>query len=128
MNWLNGKKLILMLLAAVLCITTCAPAFASVGDRILVRYANADGYIEENIQTVIRAGDGICVVINGQEGRQFQLFKDLKGEPETFVMPREMQDSEPEPESESESEGEEDEGGSETVTYENASENFISTR
>ena len=120
MNGLNGKKIVLMLLAAVLCVTMCAPAFASVGDRILVRYSDATGYIEENIQTVVQAGDGICVVISNREGRQFLLFKDPKGDPETFVMPRDTRDSEPEPESE----GEEEEGSPNTVTYENVSDVF----
>ena len=85
---LNGKKVILLFLAAALCVTACVPAFASVGDRILMRYSTADGYgMDETVQTVVRAGDGICVVLRGQDGRKFLVYKDPKGEPETYTMP-----------------------------------------
>ena len=56
---LNGKKVILLFLVAALCVTACVPAFASVGDRILMRYSTTDGYgMDETVQTVVRAGDG----------------------------------------------------------------------
>ena len=81
---LNGKKVILLFLAAALCVTACVPAFASVGDRILMRYSTTDGYgMDETIQTVVRAGDGICVVLRGQDGKKFLVYKEPKGEPET---------------------------------------------
>ena len=85
---LNGKKVILLFLAVTLCVTACVPAFASVGDRILMRYSTTDGYgMDETVQTVVRAGDGICVVLRGQDGRKFLVYKDPKGEPETYTMP-----------------------------------------
>ena len=105
---LNGKKIILVLLAAVLCLTACAPAFASVGDRILMRNSSTDGYMDEHVQSVVRAGDGICIVVRAQEGKKFLLYKDLKGEPETYIMQdnREPQISQ-------------DENGSDISVYEN---------
>ena len=110
---LNGKKIILVLLAAVLCLTACAPAFASVGDRILMRNSSTDGYMDEHVQSVVRAGDGICIVVRAQEGKKFLLYKDLKGEPETYIMQdnREPQISQ-------------DENGSDISVYENMSEVF----
>ena len=110
---LNGKKAVLMLLAVALCVTACVPAFASVGDRILIRYTNTDGYINENIETVVRAGDGICVEVRTQDGYKFVLFKDLKGEPETFELER-NQASNPD----------EDENGSGETVYEEMSNLF----
>lgn len=111
---LNGKKVILLLLAVTLCVTACVPAFASVGDRILKRYSTTDGYgMDETIQTVVRAGDGICIVIRGNEGRQFLVYKDLKGEPETYTV---QENREPVIT--------QDENGSDIRTYENMGDVF----
>ena len=60
MRKMNGKRFVLGLMALMMCLTMCAPAFASTGDRILVHQTTLDGYLPETSQN----GDGLH--LNGE--------------------------------------------------------------
>ena len=81
---LNGKPFILWILAAVLCVTACGPAYASAGERVLVRVSEADDAEFTWIENVCRMDDGFCVICEGAE-TSILRYTDLQGEPETFV-------------------------------------------
>ena len=58
----NGKKLILWFLSLILSITACASAFASTGDRVLLR--RSDDESSFYIRSVLPYGEGgFCVFI-----------------------------------------------------------------
>ena len=88
MKKLNTKKVILWILAVILCVTTCMPAFASTGDRVVYRTkSNADGSFEMDIglRGAWKTGDGFCVLLRGTETKILR-YNDIQGEPETFVL------------------------------------------
>ena len=59
------RKLILWMTALVLLTMTCLPAFASEGDRVLIRLEHGGGDEEENrSEPVVPPGDGFCIVSN----------------------------------------------------------------
>ena len=88
MKQLNGKTIILWIMALILCVTACGPAFASAGDKVIYRSkAGDDGMTEDWIDSVWKAGDGIYVVIRGNEDTVL-AYKDLQSEPERFSMKR----------------------------------------
>ena len=63
MNRPNGKKLILWFLSLILSITACAPAFASTGDRVLLR--RSDDQESFYIRSVIPYGEsGFCAFVD----------------------------------------------------------------
>ncbi len=83
MKKLNAKTVILWILAMILCITTCAPAFASTGDRVLLRMKNNEqGWSEDSIRMVWNSPEGICVMTGWD--MKVMRFKDSESEPETF--------------------------------------------
>ncbi len=84
MTRLNGKAFVLWILAAVLCVTACGPAYASAGERVLVRVSEADDAEITWIENVCRMDDGFCVICQGSE-TSILRYTDLQGEPETFV-------------------------------------------
>ena len=86
MNRLNGKRMILWILTLVFCVTACMPAFASVGDRIVIRNSTANEEVNVSVNTVFRIGDGFCVYGRKDTGYYFSLYADAQAEPETFVM------------------------------------------
>ena len=86
MKRLNGKTLILWIMTLVLCVTTCMPAFASVGDRTLLR-GNNSGMVDVYVSGVFPLEDGFCLVINGNDGLAFQKYATPQSEPETYKMP-----------------------------------------
>ncbi len=88
MNQLNGKTIILWIMALILCVTACWPAFASAGDRVIFRSKTGDdGMSEDWIDSVWKAGDGIYVVIRGNDDTVL-AYRDLQSEPERFTMKR----------------------------------------
>lgn len=81
----SGKALLLWALTAALCVTACGPAFATAGDRVLVRIS---GDLEQDInwiETVCRADNGFYMVCRGGETRILR-YADFREEPETFVL------------------------------------------
>ena len=84
MTRLNGKVFVLWILAAVLCVTACGPAYASAGERVLVRVSEADDAEITWIENVCRMDDGFCVICQGAE-TSILRYTDPQGEPETFV-------------------------------------------
>ena len=85
MRKLSGKKLILGLMALILCVMACAPAFASTGDRILVHQTTMDGYLPETVQTVVPCGNGFIIVKYTDSDVTVEQYADAKAEPEVFV-------------------------------------------
>ena len=85
MKRLNGRKMILWIMTLVLCVTTCMPAFASVGDRTLIRGNRNSGDID--IRGIYPLGDGFCIVTEGSEGQAILKYENLQSEPEKFVRP-----------------------------------------
>ena len=83
MKRLNGKRTILWILAVILCMTACGPAFASAGDRT-VYYADSENM--SNVQGVVQTGDSTCVIISETMNTVVKRYTDLAGEPETFVL------------------------------------------
>lgn len=80
----KGKKLILCILSLILSITACAPAFASTGDRVLLRRASEDENLY--IRNVLPYGeDGFCVFIDNYPEQTVLRYTDFKVEPEKFV-------------------------------------------
>ena len=80
----KGKKLVLCILSLILCITACAPAFASTGDRVLLRRASED----ENfyIRSVLPYGEGgFYVFVDNYPDQTIMRYADYQAEPETFV-------------------------------------------
>lgn len=83
MKRLNGKRMILWILAVILCVTACGPAFASTGDRTL--------YLNNNegtayLRGVADLGDSFCVIIQESMNTKIQRYTDPAGEPETFML------------------------------------------
>lgn len=80
---LKGKKLVLCILSLILCVTACAPAFASTGDRVVIRRAEDEsGYI----QRVLPYGDGgFYIFVQEYPNLIVKRFADYKAEPEEFV-------------------------------------------
>ncbi len=105
----NGKKLILWFLSLVLCITSCAPAFASVGDRILIHNNSVDGYVSDYIQDVLPCGNGFCIISRTDDGQNLTRYADAKAEPEKFLLDYNVLNG-----------GEETEGAENTEEAENA--------
>ena len=91
MNRQHIKTMILCLLSVILCVTTCAPAFASTGDRNLLRFSAEERANENYIEGVYPMGDGFCVFY--REGGSFDSavilrYADAKAEPEKFILQR----------------------------------------
>lgn len=89
MRRLNGKRFILGLMALILCVTACVPAFASVGDRILVRETTLDGYLPMTVRKVVPCGDGFIVIKYSDTDMNVERYADVKAEPEVFVLAEE---------------------------------------
>ena len=85
MKRLNGRRMILWVMTLVLCVTTCMPAFASVGDRTLI-HSNRDTS-EVNIRGIYPLGEGFCIVTDGSEGQAILKYATLQSEPEKYVRP-----------------------------------------
>lgn len=85
MRKMNGKRFILGLMALMMCLTMCAPAFASTGDRILVHQTTLDGYLPETVQTVVPCGNGFIIVKYSDSDVKIERYADVKAEPEVFV-------------------------------------------
>ena len=85
MKRLNGRSMILWIMTLVLCVTTCMPAFASVGDRTLI-HSNRDTS-EVSIRGIYPLGEGFCIVTDGSEGQAILKYATLQSEPEKYVRP-----------------------------------------
>ena len=86
MKQLNGKAIILWIMALILCVTTCMPAFASTGDRVVFRRETSDdGSYDTYVTGAWKMGNGFCLMIDGRETKLLR-YNDIHGEPETFVM------------------------------------------
>ena len=80
----NGKKLVLWFLSLILCITACAPAFASTGDRVLIR--RGDEQESFYIRSVIPYGEnGFCAFVDNYPDQTVMRYTDYQAEPEKFV-------------------------------------------
>ena len=91
MNRQNIKKMILCLMTVILFVTTCAPAFASTGDRTLIHYSSEEQADQKYVQGVYDLGDKFCIhVQTGMNGEAVLLYTDPNEEPETYVLKEEM--------------------------------------
>ena len=80
----KGKKLVLCILSLILCVTTCAPAFASAGDRVLLRRDETDSGFY--IRSVLPYGEnGFCAFVQHDRVEDALVYTDYKAEPETFT-------------------------------------------
>ena len=86
MRKLSGKRFILGLMALILCVMVCAPAFASVGDRVLMHETTLDGYLDMTVQAVFSCGDGLIIVKYSDTDVHIERYADVKAEPELFVL------------------------------------------
>ena len=91
MNRQHIKTMILCLLSVILCVTTCAPAFASTGDRTLLRFSAEEQVNNNYIDSVYLMGDSFCVFY--REGGSLDSavilrYADAKAEPEKFILQR----------------------------------------
>lgn len=78
--------MILWIMTLVLCVTTCMPAFASAGDRTLIR-GSRNGSSDVSIYGIYPLEDGFCVVTN-ESGKEVILkYATLQSEPEKYVRP-----------------------------------------
>ena len=94
MKRLNGKTLILWIMTLVLCVTTCMPAFASVGDRTLFHKPSEDGsYYSDSIAGVFQLKDGLCIIA-GEWDKTIWKYATPQSEPEVFEMKRDFVDTE----------------------------------
>ncbi len=85
------KSFILCLLAVMLCVTACGTAFASAGDRTVLRFKAVNGTMETWIYAACKVGDDFCVVMQeGGNGTVILRYTDPNGEPERFTMKQEM--------------------------------------
>ena len=86
MRKMNGKRFILGLMALMMCLTMCASAFASTGDRVLMHETTVDGYLDMTVQTVLPCGDGLAIVKYSDTEVHIERYADVKAEPELFVL------------------------------------------
>ncbi len=84
MRKLSGRMLILWALSVILCVVACAPAFASVGDRVLVRIQDGDN--DTRILNLLPYGDGFILSVRKNNNPELMLYPDAKAQPETFVL------------------------------------------
>lgn len=89
MKRLNGKRMILWILAVILCVTACGPAFASTGDRTLF-YADNESMLY--LQEVVQTGDSFCVITGESMDTVVNRYTDPAAEPEKFVLEYEEPD------------------------------------
>ena len=87
MRILNAKKMTLWILAVILCVTTCAPAFASTGDRTVLYLKSDDESMFQAINFAYRIGDGFGIGVNGIQ-QKVLVYREIGGEPEEYVMER----------------------------------------
>ena len=83
------KKLILCLMTVILCVTTCAPAFASKGDRTLMHFSDEEQANDCYINSAFRMGDGFCIYYREGSMNPKQIilrYADAKAEPEKFIL------------------------------------------
>ena len=68
MKKMNGRALFLWMMTLILCMTACAPAFASEGDRTLFHEKGVNGYnYQTSIRSAFRLKDGFCLVCDGEQ-------------------------------------------------------------
>ena len=87
------KKLILCLMTVILCVTTCAPAFASKGDRTLMHFSDEEQANDCYINSAFRMGDGFCIYYREGSMNPKQIilrYADAKAEPEKFILQDDM--------------------------------------
>ena len=86
MRRLTGKRFILGLIAVILCVTACAPAFASTGDRILMHQSTVDGYGLKYVESVLPCGNGLYMIVREDHVTTIERYADIHGEPEKFEL------------------------------------------
>ncbi|MBR5959464.1 MAG: carbohydrate ABC transporter substrate-binding protein [Clostridia bacterium] len=92
MNRPNGKKLILWILSLILCVTACAPAFASTGDRVLMRRSDNDDD-SFYVRNVLPDGEGgFYVIVDSYPDQLILKYTDYQSEPEKFVKKRQEEE------------------------------------
>ena len=87
------KKMILCLMTVILCVTTCAPAFASKGDRTLMHFSDEEQANDCYINSAFRMGDGFCIYYREGSMNPKQIilrYADAKAEPEKFILQDDM--------------------------------------
>ena len=94
MRKMNGKRFILGLMALMMCLTMCAPAFASTGDRILVHETSMDGFLPTTVRAVVPSENGFVIVKSNESEVIIEKYADVKAEPEIFVLDEEAQRTE----------------------------------
>ncbi len=93
MNRQNIKKMILCLMTVILCVTTCVPAFASIGDRTLLHFTGEEAANDIYIEGASRMGDGFYIWYReGSMNQQHIILRyaDAKAEPEKFILQDDM--------------------------------------
>ena len=92
MRRLTGKRFILGLMALILCVTACAPAFASTGDRILMHQSTVDGYGLKYVESVLPCGNGLYRIVREDHVTTIERYADIHGEPEKFELESKLLD------------------------------------
>ena len=86
------KTTFLWIMTMILCVTTCATAFASAGDRTLKHYSASDS--TGSVNNVYKTSGGFCADIEDMNGRMLLLFKDFQAEPEKYEIQENAEDDE----------------------------------
>ena len=86
------KTTFLWIMTLILCVTTCATAFASAGDRTLKHYSASDS--TGSVNNVYKTSGGFCADIEDMNGRMLLLFKDFQAEPEKYEVQENAEDDE----------------------------------
>ncbi|MBQ6288539.1 MAG: carbohydrate ABC transporter substrate-binding protein [Clostridia bacterium] len=85
MRKMNGKRFILGLMALILCVTACAPALASTGDRVLFYSSEQNGNDDEKILNLFPYGEGFVIAVQKGNEQDILRFENTGAQPETFV-------------------------------------------
>lgn len=78
------RKLILWMTALILLVTACVPAFASVGDRVLMHESSLADVGTMYVEDVLPCGNGLYLIVNDQRSKTVRRYADLQAEPEEY--------------------------------------------
>ena len=97
MKKLSIKKTILWTMTLILCVTACATAFASAGDRTLKHYSSTDTMNQGSVNNVYKISGGFCADVWESGGPALLRFTDYQTEPEKYMLQEnEAEDGQPE--------------------------------
>ena len=82
------KKLALWMTALVILTMTCLPAFASVGDRVLMHESMLADFGTMTVEDVLPCGNGLYLIVNDLNTKTVKRYADVHAEPEEYELDR----------------------------------------